>query len=467
MQRFRRPEPYSQTMNKKHKKYMNKTPYIVAVEIGSSKIKGAVGLVDRAGTLIVKCIEEEQLLPNNVRYGCVHNIKEVANQLNQVIGKLNASIKPAVVQAVYVGVGGRSLKSQGATVSNSFSDDREVTPEMVAGMLKRVNVSDPDSECLAVVPVEFMVNGKSQGVDPVGLLAKTLSAKVNVVTCRSQILRNLQLSVNEKLDLPINGYVVRPMALADLVLTGDEKRLGTMLVDCGAETTTVAIYKGGVLVYLATIPLGSRHITRDLMNISALEERADEIKRTIGDAHPDENRRCETTDEIDTSKINTIVVARASEIVANISAQIEYAGLNVTDLRGGIVVVGGGSMLKGFAETLARNAGLNVRRGTLPASVRMGGSKISTTEDLDVISVLRHLASLGGTLQPCTFEPEPEPDAAAASSTAADGNDTESDYDDDDFGDIEEPGKRIGIFSRLKKGLLNLGNPGTLDTFDD
>lgn len=443
---------------------MNKTPYIVAVEIGSSKIKGAVGLADRDGTLTVKGIEEEHLLPNNVRYGCVHNIKEVANQLNQVITKLNAQIKPARVSAVYVGVGGRSLKTSPEQLSVTFDGDTEVTAEMVSDLLRRARVTDPDAELLDVVPVEFLINGKSQGADPVGLLASKLGAKVNLVTCRSQILRNLQLSVNEKLDLPINGYVVRPMALADLVLTGDEKRLGTMLVDCGAETTTVAIYKGGVLVYLATIPLGSRHITLDLMNVSALEERADEIKRTIGDAHPDETHRSETPDEIDTSKINTIVVARASEIVANIGAQIEYAHLTVGDLRGGIVVVGGGSMLKGFAESLAQNVGLSVRRGTLPASVRMSGSKISTTEDLDVISVLRHLALLESPRE-CTVEPEPE---AVADDEPADAHQPVADDPQlDDYGEIDEPEKKEGLLSRLRKGFLGLGKPEQLDAFDD
>ncbi len=50
----------------------------------------------------------------------------------------------------------------------------------------------------------------------------------------------------------------RPIALAELVLLNEEKKLGCMLVDVGAETTTVAIYKGGVLMHLAVLPMGSR-----------------------------------------------------------------------------------------------------------------------------------------------------------------------------------------------------------------
>ena len=36
-----------------------------------------------------------------------------------------------------------------------------------------------------------------------------------------------------------------------MILTPEEKRLGCMLVDMGAETTTVSIYKEGHLVYFA------------------------------------------------------------------------------------------------------------------------------------------------------------------------------------------------------------------------
>ncbi|MDE7388768.1 MAG: cell division protein FtsA, partial [Muribaculaceae bacterium] len=84
---------------------------IVAVEIGSSKIKGAVGEVAPDGTLTVNAIEEERPSPKYVRYGQVQNVKEVANVLNRIVLKLNNCISPAKISAVYVAIGGRSLIS--------------------------------------------------------------------------------------------------------------------------------------------------------------------------------------------------------------------------------------------------------------------------------------------------------------------------------------------------------------------
>lgn len=442
---------------------MNQKNYIVAVEIGSSKIKGAVGHVDLSGILTVKGIEEEHQHPNHVRHGCVQNIKEVANELNRVITKLNNYISPAKISAVYLGVGGRSMKSTPANLQMTLADDTEVTPEIVEALLDRAPVIDQNCERLAVEPVEFRVDGKSHNDIPVGMLAQDLAAKVNVVSCRSQLLRNLKLSVSEKLNLPINGFIVRPMALADLVLSNEERRSGVMLVDCGAETTTVAIYKGGHMRYLATIPLGSRHITRDLMTLNPLEERAEEIKRTTADAHPDDSRRPAIPEEIDNSRIRKIVVARASEIIANITAQIGYAGMTVSELPGGIVLVGGGAMLKGFAEALAQTSGMSVRRGSLPTSVRLVGNKISTSEDLDVISLLNYLAHCDN-VRPCTVtpvretKPEPEPDPTEEHE--------EEPTDDDPLNGITTTKSR-GIWGSIKSAFANLGTPDSIDDFDD
>lgn len=453
---------------------MNTSPYVVAIEIGSSVIKGAAGQIDSSGTLTVRAIEEEHQHPNYVRYGCVHNVKEVANELKRIIVKLNNSISPEKISAVYLGVGGRSLKSTSARLNLTLSENTEVTPEIVERLLGSARIADSDHELLDVESMEFSVDGKPSGADPVGLLGHDISATVNIVSCRSQMLRNLQLVIGEKLELKVNGYVVRPLALADMVLTSEERRLGSMLVDCGAETTTVAVFKSGVLHYLATIPLGSRHITRDItMALPYLEERAEELKRAVGNARPSEGHHVPSIEESDTSQINNIISARASEIIANINAQVEYAGMKAGDLAGGIVLVGGGSMLQGFAEELSKVTTLGVRRGSLPPTVRIAGSKISTGEDLDVIAVLYRL-SREEHLKPCASLPaerraEQQGAATAAASVSDEeefGYGDESDEsDEDDLTIKHRQGNIISrLFERFKSGVVP---PTDLGEFDE
>lgn len=212
--------------------------------------------------------------------------------------------------------------------------------------------------------------------------------------------------------------------------------------------------------YLATVPLGSRHITRDLMTLNPLEERAEEIKRTIADAHPEDSRRQAVPEEMDNSKIRKIVVARASEIIANITAQIGYAGMTTSELPGGIVIVGGGAMLKGFAEALAHTSGMSVRRGSLPTTVRLVGNKISTSEDLDVISLLNYLAH-SDNVRPCTVTPRPDPKPEPEPV-----EEPVEETDDNDPLEGIEP-RKSNFWGKLKQTITGLGTPNAIDDFDD
>ena len=129
-----------------------------------------------------------------------------------------------------------------------------------------------------------------------------------------------------------------------------------MLVDFGAETTTVSIYKDGVLQYLATVPLGSEAITCDLASVlSVTDEQARDIKERMADvtAENQENARINI--------INETVRGRAMQIIANILKQIEFAGFENKDLAGGIVVTGGGSLLRHFVQCLEKYARMPVR----------------------------------------------------------------------------------------------------------
>ncbi len=362
--------------------------YIVAVEIGSSKVKGAVGTVDDNGVMTVRAIEEETLI-DCVRYGCIQNVEEVSNRVTRIIRKIENRVSPRKVRGVYVALGGRSLCSSTREVERQYSDEVEITERIIDQLKKEALATGfSDRDVVEVIPREFTVDNMAMA-NPIGAFGQHISATLNLVSCKPQIKRNLNRVLGERLQLKINGYVVRPVAVADLVLSEDEKRLGCMLVDFGAETTTVSIYKGGTLQYLVTIPLGSRNITRDITTLNFLEERAEEIKKAVGNANASEaNRRKPSADGIDSTEINGYVQARAGEIVANIIEQVNYAGFKTVDIPGGIVVVGSGAKLKGFNALLETQSKLKVRSGAPSNMIPIADGRIQPNDAVDVIAIL-------------------------------------------------------------------------------
>ena len=368
---------------------------IIAIEIGSSKIKGAHGLFNpSSGILTVKAVEEEPL-QDWVRYGAVVNVEETSHLVNRIIRKIENRIAPRKVSKVYLALGGRSCCSSPRVIDRKFPEEQEITDTVLHQLRDEVAETPlPDRDLFAVVPRQYTVDNCTTA-KPKGTIGKRISFAANLITCQPQSKRNIDILFNDKLGLEIGGYEVRQLALGDLVLINEEKRLGCMLVDFGAETTAVSIYKNGHLQYMATIPIGSRNITRDLTTLNYLEEKAEEIKIKYGNAGtPVQNTQ--QLNGVDITSVNNYVCHRAAEIIANIRKQIELAGFKNFDLSAGIIIVGQGAKLIGFNDRLASATHMKLRIGaiTIP-EIRIVDSKISATDAADVISVLYKAAVHG------------------------------------------------------------------------
>lgn len=454
---------------------MSKPRHIVAIEIGSSKIKGAVGEVEPGGTLKVIAIEEEKQSPNFVRYGGVQNVSEVANVLNGLKQKLNNRLSAAAserVASVYVGVGGRSLMASQETISQNLPDDLEITTDIVDELMDqaRSRVTN-DRDVVDVEPGEFVVDNMSIAT-PVGTVGRSMSATVSVISIRAKMIRNLSLAINDKANLKINGFVPRQIALADMLLDANQ-RMGVMLVDCGAETTTVSIYKGGFLRYLNTIPLGGRHITRDVMAMNYSEERAEELKRSVGNANPlVPNPNARHLEGIDDAEINNYVSARAGEIVVNIAEQITYAGFTPADLPSGIVVVGGAASLCNFCEELSDFTHMEVRQGTLPAGIHpASGSRLRLVDHMDVVSLLVALSKDPDTVN-CTVtreQPKLVVDTDTAGTVTSPTSPTSGSApagEDEGWGEPETPKRGWGFMHKIADAVVRIVTP-TMEDDDE
>ena len=111
-----------------------------------------------------------------------------------------------------------------------------------------------------------------------------------------------------------------PLALADSILTDNEKRGGCVLVDLGAETTTVSVYYKSILRHLAVLPLGGANITKDIASLQMEEKDAEAMKIKYGSAYTENNDIDNTLKysidaerTVDSRKFIEIVEARVEE----------------------------------------------------------------------------------------------------------------------------------------------------------
>lgn len=384
--------------------------YIAAIEVSSSKIAAAIGKTRGAGNLDIIAVEQENTSEGGVRYGIIQNLEETSTSVARLFAKLEQrpNIKPRNIKSVIVGLGGRSLKNITKEVSLSLPEDTEITDDILARLQDQAYHSAIDNtlEVVDAVPRVFKV-GNSETSSPKGMIGNHISGVFDLIVCRPELKRNIRRSIADKLHIDVEGFVVTAMATGHLILTQEEKRLGCMLVDLGAETTTVTIYQKGALHYFATIPMGGKNISRDIATLGVVDTKAEEIKITSGNALVETDVPNLVINNLKLSDISNLVVARSEEIVANIIAQIEYAGVKDADLQGGIICIGGGFRLKGMLELLEIQSGLNVRRGTLPEYVRIEDSRAGASELAELASILYAGATLSD--KECLTMPEKAP----------------------------------------------------------
>ncbi|MDE5584869.1 MAG: cell division protein FtsA [Muribaculaceae bacterium] len=385
--------------------------YIAALEISSSKVIGAVGAVGKSGQLEILAIRQEKST-DSVRYGQIQNIEETSNLINFVLESLerHPKVAPREITGVYVGLSGLSLRSIEKEVSLTLPDDTEITDEILKRLKGKALEADIDNslEIVDAIPRIFTV-GRTETHRPKGRMGNEISAVYDLIVARPSLRNKLRRVVQDRLELDIKGIVITPLAISDLVLNEHEKKLGCMLVDMGAETTSVTIYTRGYLVYFATLPLGGRNITLDLKDLNVIEDKAEELKVTFGNAMAPANPSNEMVGPHKLSKISNYVVARAEEIVANIVEQVRYAGLTEKDLPEGIVLCGGASRLNGMADLIGKFSGLKVRMATYPSFIRNTDSNGQGFESLQV-SAIMYEGVKNGDDDCLQIPPEPEPE---------------------------------------------------------
>ena len=211
-----------------------------------------------------------------------------------------------------------------------------------------------------------------------------------------------------------SDFIVAPLALADLILTEQEKSKGCALVDFGAGVTSVTMYKDGSLAGLYVIPLGSHLITRDLMSLGMPEKEAERVKRTYGNAiwEKDNEQQMVSVDladgqhssEIKLSDINMVVEARSREIIENIYARLKDAEVE-KEPGYSIVIAGNGAALKNMREALSERFKMDVRYASVRKDLIADGEMIANNPEYTTVAALL----LKGT-ENCALYVAPEPE---------------------------------------------------------
>jgi cell division protein FtsA len=366
---------------------MDNSPIVVGLDIGTTKICTIVGRRNEHGKIDILGFGKTESL--GVSRGVVTNIGQTIDSIKRSLQ--DAAAKSGVeISNVFVGIAGQHIKSlqHHGMVTRSSADD-EITQDSIDAIVEDMKklAMPPGEQIIHVIPQEYVVDNETGIKDPIGMAGIRVEANCHIITGQVTAVKNINRCVKQA-GLNIDGLFLEPLASADAVLSVEEKEAGVCLVDIGGGTTDIAIFQDGVIRHTAVIPLGGNIITEDIKEgCSLLKNQAEKLKIKFGSAvslPEQENEivaipslRGRAPREIRVRNLSSIIQARMEEIIDYVFYEIVHSGYE-KKLIDGIVITGGGAMLKHLPQLVEYRTGKDTRIGYPNEHLSKGADEVKS-----------------------------------------------------------------------------------------
>jgi cell division protein FtsA len=351
---------------------MKTSEIIVGLDIGTTKIAIIVGRKNEFGK--IEILGHGKTPSIGVRRGVVANIDNTVQSIKDAVAE--ASQKSGVeIKYVNVGIAGQHIKSLQHRGSMMRKESEvEISQDDIDNLcnsMYNLNMT-PGEEIIEVIPQDYSIDGDHGIREPKGICGSSLEANFHIIIGQTAAAKNIYRCVR-RAGLEVVDLILEPIASAESVLSEDEKEAGVVLVDIGGGTSDIAIFHENVIRHTAVVPLGGNIITEDIKEgCSIVKKNAEELKVKFGSALAVENREEEIVTipglpgrapkEISMKNLASIIQARMEEIVEYIYFEIKNSGYE-KKLYAGIVITGGGALLKHLAQLVEFKTGMDTRIG--------------------------------------------------------------------------------------------------------
>ncbi len=327
------------------------------------------------------------------------------------IGKTAEAIKAAMsiasnragfeVTVVNVGVAGEhitSIRHRNYVTINR--DEKEITKEDLDRLeadVRTIRIPS-DRQILHIIPEEFSIDHQTGIENPIGMSGSRLEASNHVVLASIPAMENIRKSV-ERAGYQVQDYILQPIASSASVLEESEKDLGVALIDIGGGTTDIAIYHKKAIKHTRVIGVAGNQVTNDIReSLGVMTDEAERLKKEYG--YASENAIIKDEDilikgvgargntKIPISLLTQIISLRMKELFTLVDNELRTAGFK-SKLKAGIVLTGGGSLLRGVTELAEEVFGLPTRIG-VPQELGAGlSNEIESPEFATVAGLIR------------------------------------------------------------------------------
>lgn len=353
------------------------TEIVAGLEIGSSKILMVIGQIFPDG--VINIIGKGEASSAGVNKGIVTDLNALSQSI-QIARQKAEDMADYTVNTVLLAISGESIECRnesGMCTVGSF-EITEAHIEEAIHTAKSIKLND-DMRLLHVIPQDYVIDGRADVNDPKGLSASRLGAHVHLITCNSDMVKNLVKSL-EKINLSVKDLIFSGLASSYAVVTDEEKELGVCVVDFGAGAMEISLYTSSYLRYSMVIPYGGSLITHDIScGLSTSKQDAETLKLKYGSVSESDCTNYEMIEvpglggredkSVNNSVLTEIIMARYVELFRYLKTKItamqkELYTNNINyELGAGIILTGGAAEIKGVVDCAKQELKFDVRVG--------------------------------------------------------------------------------------------------------
>ena len=352
---------------------------LVAIDLGSSGVRAIAA--ERVGEDMFRILGTAvSRHEGGIKQGTIESTANVGFMVNEVLRLLANTIHIDNLPTAFVLLGGRSMQAVNVSAKRDQVHRLSVSPQLLADMKNecttKIERFYPEFKVFDVIPSCYVLDGVPQEDIPTNAQK---AAKVEVYYTAFAAKKELDSRLNMSFDRAgksIEASFIRADVLLSVFQCQEAREQenndifakGCAVIDMGAQTTTLTIYKGGAYLASKVYPRGGEDITSAIAEWSHLKssKMAEQLKVQLGFASPDFVERKgmsakvpSLTEPVSVLALATTIEAKLDEIFAPVWKKLnEYA-----DRIERLYITGGASMLKGMDSYVRKHTHLEVYYG--------------------------------------------------------------------------------------------------------
>ncbi len=334
---------------------------VFGLDIGTRSIVGTVGYLS-GGKFHVLAQRSREHETRSMLDGQIHDIGKVGQTICQVKEQLEDDLNRKLTE-VCIAAAGRVLRTVTTHAKQSFDEEHVVTEEDVYSLstigveqayeeFVKNNDTDMKFYCVGYTPMRYYMNGYQIG-NLEEHKVRNMAVDLIATFLPDDVVDGLYSAV-ELAGLHVANLTLEPIAAIQVAIPEKFRMLNMALVDVGAGTSDISITKDGTITAYGMIPVAGDSLTDIIVQHCLVDfDTAERIKRQTGTQESVEYQDIMgLTQVINASEVAEILSGHVQEMVKQVAACIRE--LNGDKSVSAVFVVGGGGMIPGYTDALAK-----------------------------------------------------------------------------------------------------------------